>query len=152
MNYITQDLQYHQHHKIPNAYISVVELGPSNLVSVWGEPNGSRVRQHLNNCLSNLSQCQISRLKHLFFINPVCDTIENDAWPSCLSHHHVQRLRSLPKKESLMVCPQLSFRWKETCSRCSPQTRRRWRLLLVPTWHTLQVVEGEPMRKQKGFF
>ena len=40
----------------------------------------------------------------------------------------------------------------ETCSRCSPQTRRRLRLLLVPTWHTLQVVEGEPMRKERVRF
>ena len=37
----------------------------------------------------------------------------------------------------------------ETCSRCSPQTRRRLRLPLVPTWHTLQVVEEEPMRKER---
>ena len=41
-------LQYDQHHNIPNAHISVVELGPSNLVSVRWKPNGSSIGQHLN--------------------------------------------------------------------------------------------------------
>ena len=38
----------HRCHDFPySPYVGVIELGPSNLVAVWGKPNGSRVRQNL---------------------------------------------------------------------------------------------------------